>query len=273
VRPGPLTPLLATAALFACRPPPPAPEDLDGVAAYLYERHLDDDEVVAQGLVNLQSWFEADFDPEANRGFELTVGLSEAAVDALDASAAWQHPDASAGRSAEEIGGAAAGTVGVHAVDDYVSALVATDQDVVFPDTFEEWGRTWRLCDGETFAVRGCDRLESDEQQSSAFGLGFRSEGEAYNQYRWVELPDGQWAMSHRNWQLYPPTVSNDWMEVVDQYYLNTFVPSTDGTVVYRLQATWAVFGDDVPRDVALNLTANSMFDSSQELEAWLDEP
>ncbi|MCB9677947.1 MAG: hypothetical protein H6737_22805 [Alphaproteobacteria bacterium] len=259
--------------LWACRAPPEAPEDLDSVAAYLFEKHLDPDpEVVAVGLEQLRTWFETDFDPEANRGFQLIVPLGAEAVGALDASVAFHHPDAKESRASEGMGGAAAGTVGTHALDDYVAALVAVDQDVVFPDTFESWGRTWRLCDGDTFAVRGCDTLESDEQQLSAFGLGMRSEGEAYNQYRWVELSDGSFAMNHRNWQIYPPDVSSSLLEVVDQYYLNTFVPSSDGSEVFRFQATWAVFGDSVPEDIALNLTANAMFDSSQELDAWLDE-
>jgi hypothetical protein len=259
--------------LFACRVPPEAPEDLDSVAAYLFENHLDEDEqVVAVGLEQLRDWYETDFDPEANRGFELRVPLSAESVSAIDASAAWSHPDTKESRSVEAMGGAAAGTVGPHALDDYVAALTAVDQDVVFPDTFEEWSRTWRLCDGEAFANRACDLLEADEQQLSAFGLGLRSEGEAYNQYRWVQLSDGQWALNHRNWQIYPPDVTNALLEVEDQYYLNVFVPSSDGSEVYRFQATWAVFGDSVPEDIALNLTANAMFDSSQELDAWLEE-
>jgi hypothetical protein len=261
--------------LFAvgCGRPPEAPEDLDSVAAFLYENHLDEDErVMAAGLEQLRAWFEADFDAERNKGFELLVPLTQTAVDAIDASAAFQHPDAKGGRETEGMGGAAAGTVGVHTMSDYVAALVAVEQDVVFPDTFEEWGRTWRLCDGEQFAAVDCTLLEADEQQLSVFGLGLRSEGEAYNQYRWIELDDGSLAMNHRNWQIYPPEVNNSLLEVVDQYYLNTFVQSTDGSQVFRFQATWAVFGDSVPEGLAIDLTANSMFDSSQELDAWLDE-
>jgi hypothetical protein len=255
--------------LLACKPPP---EDLDAIAAFLYANQLEDEAMVAAGLDNLRTWFETDFDAEANKGFELTVALDPEAVDGLDDSTAWTHPDTKSPRASAEMAGAAAGTVGPHGIEDYVAALVAVDQDTVFPDTFEEWGRTWRLCDGATFADAGCDTLESDEQQKSAFGLGLRSEGEAYNQYRWVTLPDGQVAMNHRNWQLYPPDVSSNLIEVVDQYYLNTFVPSSDGASVFRFQATWAVFGDGVPRDLGLRLTANSMFDSSQELDAWLDD-
>lgn len=258
-------------ALSACRPPPPAPEDLDSVAAFLFSEHGDEDRL-ADGLVNLQDWFEDGFDPDQDRGFQLAVVLDQETVDGIDASAAWTHPDNKDGRQAEGMLGAAAGTAGAEALDDYVFALTAVPQDDVFPDTFAEWSRTWRQCDGEAFAARDCLVAEADEQQDSRFGLGFNSQGESYNQYQWVELPDGTWAMNHRNWQIYPPEVSSNLLEVFDQYYLNTFVPSRDGAQVFRLQATWAVFGDGVPEDLGLNLTANSMFDSSVELEEWLEE-
>lgn len=264
--------ILVLSSLLACKRPPEAPRDLDELSTYLYEHHVDDDpEALAVGLGNLRTWFETEHDPDARAGFELTVGLSQAAVDALDGSTAWSHPDTKASRASEGMGGAAAGTVGLHRTQAYVDAMVTVDQDVVFPKTFKEWGRTWRLCDGDTFASRDCLALESDEQQHSDFGLT-SSVGEAYNQYRWVELEDGQWAMTHRNWQIYPPEVTLEVMEVVDQYYLNVFVPGTDGTTTYRYQATWAVFGEKVPEATALDLTTNSMFSSSDDLEDWLDE-
>jgi hypothetical protein len=265
--------MLIALTLLACKRPPEAPEDLDELASFLFEEHANEDpQVLSAGLENLRAWFESDFDPKDRKCFELANGLLEATVDGLDASAAYQDPAAVSSRSATPLGGASAGTEGLHRMDDYVDALVTIDQDVVFPKTFDEWSRTWRLCDGLSFARRDCDQLESDEQQSANFGFGFKSEGESYNQYRWIELEDGRWAMSHRNWQLFPPDVSNKLMEVADQYYLNTFVPSFDGKSVYRFQATWAVFGDDVPEKTALDLTTGSMFNSSDDLEKWLDE-
>lgn len=265
--------LIGLALLQGCQPPPSAPEDLDPLLAFLFEHHLDDDpEALALGLVGLRDWFAEGFDPEENASFELLTPLSAAGVGTLDPSTAWTHPDTKAERLVTGMGGAAAGTVGPHSLDAYVHALTAVDQDVVFPEMFAEWSRTWRLCDGERFAVRECERTEADEQQHSVFALGLESEGEAYNQYRWVDLPDGTRALSHRNWQIYPPATNSDLLEVEDQYYLNILVEAADQGSVARFQATWAVFGDDVPRDLALNLTAGSMFDSSQEMEAWLAE-
>jgi hypothetical protein len=263
--------LVAAALWVGCRPPPPAPEDLDSVAAFLFSEHGNQDRL-SEGLVNLQAWFEDGFDPEQDRGFQLSVVLDQETVDGIDASVVWTHPDLKEGRAADGMLGAAVGTAGTQSMDDYVFALTGMPQDEVFPDTFAEWSRTWRLCDGDDFADQTCLTAEADEQQDSRFGLGFNSQGESYNQYQWVELPDGSWAMNHRNWQVYPPEVSSNLIEVFDQYYLNTFVPSVDGTHIFRLQATWAVFGDGVPEDLGLNLTANSMFDSSVELEEWLEE-
>ncbi len=267
-----LPPMLLLALLVGCKRPPEAPKDLDALASYLFEEHTaEDPEVMAVGLQNLRTWFETDHDPDGPKGYELLIGLSGDAVSSLDSSAAYADPEAKESRRIPS-GGAGAATLGEHALEDYVAALVAVDQDVVFPKTFDAWARTFRLCDGDTFAKEDCELLEADEEQSSNFGFGFKSVGESYNQYRWVELDDGSWAMNHRNWQLYPPEVSNSLMEVEDQYYLNTFVPSSDGRTVYRFQATWAYFGADVPEGTALDLTTNSMVTSSEDLEAWLDE-
>jgi len=264
--------MLLLVLLVGCKRPPEAPKDLDALATYLFVEHLaEDPEVMAVGLQNLRTWFETDYDPDEKSGYELLEGLPGDSVSSLNGSTAYEDPKAKASRKVPS-GGAGAATDGAHPFDDYVAALTAVDQDVVFPKQFDDWSRTWRLCDGETFADQGCDLLEADEEQDNNFGFGFKSEGESYNQYRWVELDDGSWAMSHRNWQLYPPEVSNSLMEVDDQYYLNTFVPSSDGKTVYRFQATWAYFGDDVPKGSALDLTTGSMLSSSADLEEWLDE-
>lgn len=258
--------------LSGCKAPPEAPEEVDALAAFSFSRQLDEDPAdLALGLENLRAWFEVDFD-EKEPGFELVQGLAQADVDALNVSATFQSPDAKAERSVAALAGAAAGSVGVHAVGSYAFALTAVDQDVVFPKTFAEWGREWHLCDGVQFADRDCEAAESEEAQTSTFALGLRSEGVAYNQYRWVDLSDGSAALMHRNWQIFPPEVNNRLLEVEDQYYLNLFLPSEDGERVFRFQATWAVFGDGVPRDTGLNLTTKSMTDSSEELEQWLDD-
>lgn len=267
--------VLPTALLLAgaCKAPPAAPDDLDPLVAFVFEHHLDDDPAaLSDGLDNLRDWFERDFSPDKNKGFELLVPLTQATVDALDPSVTYTHPATKSTRATLDMAGAAAGTVGAHTVAQYTHALTAQDQDVVFPKTFTAWQRQWRQCDGVQFAAMDCELAEATEDMSLSFALGLKSDGSSYNQYRWVELPDGQLAMSHRNWQIYPPEVNNKLLEVEDQYYLNLFVPGTDGERVFRFQATWAVFGDGVPRSAGLKLTADSMFNSSKELDSWLDD-
>lgn len=255
-----------------CRRPPEAPADFDSLTSYTFEEALSDDEVLVEGLLNLQTWFAEDRDPDQDRGYELLVGLTQESVDALNGSAAWLDEDTKDSRTIEELAGVAVATVGPHAVEDYTAAITAFDQDVVFPDTFTEWSREWRLCDGEDFANRDCLLAEGDERQLYTFALGQTTRRHAYNQFRWVELPDEQWAMVHRNWQLYPPDTSVGFLDVDDQYYLNVFIPSTDGSETYRLQASWAVFAGNPPLDIALNLSAGSMNDGAEELDEWLEE-
>lgn len=259
--------------LGACKAPPEAPADLDGAAVYVYEEQQNDDvDVWALGVENLRAWFETGFEADGDEGFELTVGLSQEAVDLLDGSAAFTHEDTVEARLVEGIRGAAVASAGAYGIDAYADAMTATPQNEVYPDLFEDWDATETLCTGAEFATRDCLDFEFVEFQSSAFGLGLRSEGEAYNQYRWVQLADGQWSFTQRNWQIYPPEVSNNLLEVSDQFYLNVFIPSTDGSNVWHFQATWAVFGDRVPEDIGLNLTEGSMSDNHEQLEDYLAE-
>lgn len=261
--------MILLALVLGCTPPPQAPEELDELAAYLFEEQQnEDDEVLRVGLESLQDWFATDWDPEDDDGY-LLGPISEASAQSLDASIAWVHPDTKEERTVENLRGVAAGTLGAYTVDDYAEVLIVLDQDIPFD--YAEWSREWHLNDPDCFMSRECMFLEGHEEMVLEFALGTRSEGASYNQFRWIELTDGSWALTHRNWQIYPPEVNLNLMEVADQYYLNLFLPASDGGA-YRLQATWAVFtGDGVPEDMALNLTVSSMMDHSADMEAWLD--
>ena len=116
--------LLGLALLTACKPPPAAPEELDPLVAFLFEHHLDEDpEGMVLGLEALRSWFDVDFDADANASFELLTPLSQESVESLNGSVAWTHPNTKAERTFLEMGGAAAGTVSLNSLDAAVAAL------------------------------------------------------------------------------------------------------------------------------------------------------
>ncbi|MBW2254712.1 MAG: hypothetical protein JRI25_08970 [Deltaproteobacteria bacterium] len=253
----------------ACKAPPEAPEVLEDLAVYLYTQHQDDDpEVMVVGADQLRTWFREEWDEEDDDGYTI-ASLDQDAVEVLNDSASYQHPDANASRSVEAMLGVAVGTHGAHDVDEYAGAMVDVDQDEVFPNDFAEYERTWYLADPACFRARECLRIEALEYMKSRLPLGMSTTGETYNQYVWVELEAG-WAMVHRNWQVYPPDASVGALEVDDQFYLNLFLPGVGGA--YRLQATWMVGNQSsVPENMVLALTSNHMFDNSESLEEYLD--
>ncbi len=246
--------------LLACSPPPEAPEDLHGLAAYLYEHAWDEDqEALVAGLEQLTSWLEANGE-QAYEGYEVGA-LSEAAVDALD----------DRDRSTEEMVGLSLSRLSRHAIEDSTWALVAVDQREIFPDTFAEYDREY-LSGPDCFVERSCHRMEAMEELHSVFAGGLlETWSTAHNQYVWAET-EGGWAMVHRNWQVDPPEVSTDLMKVDEQAYLNLFAPGSGGA--WRLQAQWTVYSDEnnMPRDGAMNLVLGFLEDCHEALEAWLDE-
>jgi hypothetical protein len=245
--------------LTACRPPPEAPEDLYDLAAYLYAHAWDEDqEALVVGLEQLTTWLEA-HEEEAYEGYEVGA-LSEETVDALD----------DKDRTTADMVGLSLTRLSHHPIEDSTWALVAVDQDEIYPDTFADYAREY-LSGPDCFVDRSCGRMEAIEELHSTFALGLETWSTAHNQYAWAETAGG-WAMVHRNWQIDPPQVNSDLMKVDEQAYLNLFVPGSAGA--WRLQAQWTVYSDenDTPRDFAEQLVIDFLEGCHDELEAWLDE-
>jgi hypothetical protein len=248
--------------LMGCKAPPEAPEAFSELCAYIFEHQWDEDqEALVVGLEQLAVWLDEEWDQEEDdNGFEVTA-LSEEAMDALD----------ERDRTAENMVGLALPGVSVHSVEDVTYALVAVDQDIVFPGTFSEYERTY-LSGPDCFVDRTCDRMEAEEDMTSNFAGGLvHSVSHSYNQYVWAETVDGS-AMVHRNWQVDPPEVNLGWMEVDEQAYLNALVPRSEGA--WRLQAQWTVYDPDnnVPENTAKATVINYFQGSNEDLEDWLEE-
>ncbi|MBW1877840.1 MAG: hypothetical protein JRJ84_05725 [Deltaproteobacteria bacterium] len=254
--------LISASLLMGCKAPPEAPEAFSELCAYLFEHQWDEDqEALVVGLEQLATWLDEEWDQEEeDNGFEVTA-LSEEAMDALD----------DQDRTAVNMVGLALPSVSEHPVEDATYALVAVDQDVVFPGTFTEYERTYHS-GPDCFVDRSCLRMEAEEHMSSSFAGGLaKSESHSFNQYVWAETVDG-WAMVHRNWQVEPPEVNLGWLEVDEQTYLNAFVPRTGGA--WRLQAQWTVYdpNNNVPENSAKATIINYFQGSHEDLEDWLEE-
>lgn len=250
--------------LVGCKAVPEPPGEFAALVPYLYEHHADEDpEAMALGLAQLEDWLEVNQE-EAVDGFTIDP-LSEEGFDNLDET----------DRTTEGMVGLSMATVSAFSVQDNTWALVSVDQDEIFPKTFDEYERTWEIGDGECFSARTCDRSQCVEELVSSFALGLTSESTALNQYLWVDMGEEdqqRWAMVHRNWQLEPPVVNSELLEVDQQAYLNLFIPTDEGA--YRLQAQWTVYSADnsTPEDMASQLVINFFQGMHDDLEAWLEE-
>ena len=245
--------------LTACGKVVEAPTAFNDLAAFIFQHQPDEDQAELQaGLEELAAWLETDW-VDDEQGYEVAI-LSQDAMDALD------EQD----RPIDRMVGLSLVTLSHHPVESSTYALVAVDQDLIFPDTFAEYERTY-LSGPDCFIHRSCSWMEAIEDLMSTFALGLTSTSQAHNQYTWVETSRG-WAMVHRNWQVEPPEVNFSWMEVDQQAYLNLFIPTTGGA--YRMQAQWTVYAEDnnVDEDLAKGLIINYFKGSHEEMEAWLDE-
>ena len=251
-----LIPVLCLAAI-ACKPPPDAPKDLDELCGYLYSHHDDEDlDAMEAGLANLLAWLDVNWE-EATEGYVVTE-LTQATVNDLDGQE----------RSVEGILGLAMAHRSSHPVYESAYAFAGTDQDVVFPELYDEYDREY-LSDADCFLDQECERLEALEEMVTSYIGGITSTSNAHSQYLWAELDEGD-AMVMRNWFVAPPEVNFDWITIEEQYYLNLFLPRGNGS--YRLQAMWLVFEqDNVPEDMALSMATSDMTDNFEQLDAYLD--
>ena len=252
-------PVFAIALSSGCKRPAEAPAELDELCAYLYT-HIDDDddEALVAGLENLDVWLAAHLD-ETLEGYTVE-NLDQETVNALD----------DQDRDITGLLGAAVGSDSAFSVTDITMATAIEDQMVVFPDTYNEYERTY-VTDEDCFEDRSCDTLEVENFTISKYAGLITVTSENTGQYRWVETASGV-AMIQRTWLHEPAQIEPAIAALQEQFYLTVTLPIDNGS--RRLQATWMIgelIGASVPEAGALNMIINSMQKLSVDLEAWLE--
>jgi hypothetical protein len=251
-----LPPLLL---LAGCKAPPDAPEELNELVGYLFSHVPDEDPApLAVGADNLDAWLDDRLD-ETLEGYAVD-NLTEDSITALDVG----------DRDLTGLAGAAVGHESAFSNDALVDALIEDDPLEVFPDNYISFDRTFDG-DEDCFVAQECDWLEAEVRSSLAYPLGLQVETHSTVQYRWVDTDLGS-VYVERTWLLEPATVSLDFLEVDQQYFLRMMLPGDDGSL--SIQATWVVArltGDSVPEDVALNLVIGSMAKTADTLDDWVE--
>ena len=244
---------------LACAPPP-APEELDELCAYLFAHTRDErTRELEAGLVNLDNWMLANLDDTLD-GYSVT-NLSGAAIEVLD----------DRNHNVEEMLGAAVGTTS-ETYDPYAFAIALTVDDPVdvVPDAHEDYVRTF-LTDTECWVDLSCDVLETENRLYDNYPILGDVDSDNYSEFRWVELDKGL-AMVQRSWLNRPSEIELDSFQLNDQYYLNVILPMNGGTLT--LQSMWvdAKLNDNsVSEGFALSLVINQMQSVYENVEKYLD--
>ncbi len=250
-------PVLLLLLLVACKPPPDAPQELDELVGYLYAHMPDADPAPLEvGADNLDDWV-VDRLAETLEGYAVN-DLEQTTVDALDDTE----------RELDELAGAAVGHESAHAVQALIDATLRDDPLEIDPGTYVTYEQEVLGNTVDCFLEGDCDTLETEvwTEQNLA---GITVDTNSLVQYRWVETPDGR-ALIQRNWLRSAASVSVDWLEVEQQYYLWVALPEDGGS--RTMQVTWVVArfaGDEAPEG-ALNLVIDSMVKKADTLDAWV---
>ncbi len=246
--------------LIGCVPPPEAPAELDELAVWLFSHHADEDPAaMISGVDRLAEFVDEQLEETLGEDWEIGT-LTEETVDSLD----------DVDRATEEIVTIAVFTESLHSVDDAAFAMVGSEIDEVYPNTFSEYERTWDS-DPDCFLDHSCTRASAYEHYQADFAFGLHTISELQNEYVWVEGTE-RTAMIQRNWLISPPETNSPLLEVDEQYHLNLFLESADGGFV-RLQAAWMIVTQDAVNDVAAARAVGDNYRTNSEtLDEYLDE-
>lgn len=254
MRPVLVLPLL----LGACKPPPDAPAELDQLVAYLFEHHDDEDpEPLQVGAANLDRWLDARLE-ETLEGYSV-ADVSRSALDEIGVGEV----------DFERLAGAAVGHESAWAPDALGAAITAAPALEMYPDDYTAYERTYHG-DVDCFLDGDCVFLEATVRSSASYALGLDVTSTSRVQYRWFETDAGR-AFAQRSWLVEPVTVSVEWLDVEEQFFLWVILPEGEGA--RSIQATWVVAtitGADVPEGLALNLVIDQMQTFATSVDAWV---
>jgi hypothetical protein len=139
--------------LFACKPPPPAPDGLDEVTRYMVREFYADDASFAAGFQGFMNWFHDEgsdlVGQEANSNNTDTFTLND-----LNAEDVAQLPLLEMERDLTRAKGVISLAEMACSWEDVEALLIRPDQDTIFSGDWENYERTY-LSDRDTFEAAG----------------------------------------------------------------------------------------------------------------------
>jgi hypothetical protein len=260
-------PLIALG-LLGCKRPPEAPAELSELCSYVFEHMGDeDDEALAAGVENLAAWFSANGLEDPEEGFE----VSQISVETAYALPDIDLSELSQEEFAEGLVGAAVVNQHGHSLDDLAFAIVEADQELVFPDDYKEFERTW-LSDMDCFMDHSCELVEALNYSEASYAGILNVKSENHAQWRWVET-ENRAALVHRAWLTGPADISPALATIPAEFFTTVTMELDDGTMV-RMQTVWfvALLATVEANAFLLSNFVKSLSKSGEQIETWLDE-
>lgn len=243
---------LAALSLVACKEPVVAPAELNELSVYLFANWADEDpEVMAAGLVNLETWaatVAVESDNWADRSFDSITAPTAAEMEGLT-----NHGlDPSVSRG---VGLAYSSAFGPEAHAGLIGAADQRPGEPASPDRYD------RTIDGDAdcFASGECETVASTndiERRNVLFTVEYILE----KAWRWVELEDGSKAMVARAWTPDSGTLMEDGKQVLQAYALEVWMPTATGSL--RWSVTWQDAELGLDPETVDSLVAGSLNDA-----------
>ncbi len=254
--------------LVGCKRPEEAPAELSELCSYVFEHMGDEDpEALAEGVENLAAWFSANGLEGPEEGYEVT----QIATDTV-----YNLPDIDLSETSREefedgLVGAAVVNQHGHDLGDLTYAIVEEDQQVVFPDDYIEFERTF-LTDLDCFMDVECDMVEALNYSEASYAGLLNVKSENHAQWRWIET-ENRSALVHRAWLTGPADISPALATIPAEFFTTVTMRLDDGTMV-RLQTVWfvALLASVEANAFLLSNFVNSLSKSGEQIEVYLDE-
>jgi len=243
---------------MACKPPEPAPENMEDLVVFSFE-HFQDDEQLALTMEPALEWA-ALHEEEAREGW-LVSDLREEHLTAVGI----DEPNL------ENLVGALGIADYTSSLDDVLLGLTHLNKDTLYERT-ESFAVLEEDGDRTCFLGEGCSRYGFTTEETTKVPFLGRSTRTVATEFTWVNTSTQRCAAMR---QVAPEPVAFHaavpLMGIDQQYGLVILCPYESG--VRRIEAFWVearLLGSDLPEGIAVRTTVNQFQKAADDLDAWV---
>lgn len=256
--------------VFACAPPPEAPDNLAALCDYMYGHAWDEDpETLVVGVENLSEWLAQPGNLESTiEGYQIN-DLSDESVANIDEKE----------RKIEDtIVGAAVAFAHENSISDVIQVNFVEDWAQVYEGTYEDYERVFTESPS-CLIDQGCMEIEYDSASTSKWAGLITVSTENHGQIRWFETESLGNVLIMRNWLKNPVEVQPESLgiQVFAQYMVAIYYEDPNSDRMIRTSATWidsdyGVAAEILDEDWAKNQVVKNMQRENETIQSYIEE-